>query len=48
MGPGSSAREKVSEPIHPQTYLIGNISAEKYQNPFMCVKVIANQMWDVF
>jgi len=29
MGPGSSAREKVSEPIHPQTYLIGNISAKK-------------------
>ena len=29
-------------------YFIGNISAKKYQNPFMCVKVIANQMWDVF
>ena len=29
-------------------YFIGNISAKKYQNPFMCVKVIANQRWDVF
>jgi len=27
---------------------IGIISAKKYQNPFMCVKVIASQMWDVF
>jgi len=23
-------------------YFIGNISAKKYQNPFMCVKVIAS------
>jgi len=30
------------------TYFIGNISAKKYQNPFMCVKVIASQRWDVF
>ena len=29
-------------------YFIGNISAKKYQNPFMCVKVIASQRWDVF
>jgi len=29
-------------------YFIGNIYAKKYQNPFMCVKVIASQMWDVF
>jgi len=29
-------------------YFIGNISAKKYQNPFMCVKVIARQRWDVF
>jgi len=29
-------------------YFIGNISAKKYQNPFMCVKVIASQWWDVF
>jgi len=29
-------------------YLIGNICAKKYQNPFMCVKVIASQRWDVF
>jgi len=29
-------------------YFIGNISAKKYQNAFMCVKVIANQRWDVF
>jgi len=29
-------------------YFIGNISAKKYQNPFMCIKVIASQMWDVF
>jgi len=28
-------------------YFIGNISARKYQNPFMCVKVIASQRWDV-
>ena len=27
---------------------IGNIYAKKYQNPFMCVKVIASQTWDVF
>ena len=27
---------------------IGNISAKKYQNPFMCVKVIASQRWHVF
>jgi len=27
---------------------MGNISAKKYQNPFMCVKVIASQRWDVF
>jgi len=30
------------------TYFIGNISAKKYQNPFMCVKVRASQRWDVF
>ena len=29
-------------------YFIRNISAKKYQNPFMCVKVIASQRWDVF
>ena len=29
-------------------YFIGNISAKKYQNPFMCVKVIASQRWGVF
>jgi len=29
-------------------YFIGNISAKKYQNPFMSVKVIASQRWDVF
>jgi len=29
-------------------YFIGNISAKKYQNPFMLVRVIANQRWDVF
>jgi len=29
-------------------YFIGNISAQKYQTPFMCVKVIASQRWDVF
>jgi len=29
-------------------YFIGNISAKKYQNPFMRVKVIASQRWDVF
>ena len=29
-------------------YFIGNISATKYQHPFMCVKVIASQRWDVF
>ena len=27
---------------------IVNVSAKKYQNPFMCVKVIASQRWDVF
>jgi len=27
-------------------YFIGNISAKKYQNVFMCVKVVANQRWD--
>jgi len=29
-------------------YFIRNISAKKYQNPFMCVKVIESQRWDVF
>jgi len=31
-------------------YFIGNISAKKYQNPFMRVKVkpIARQRWDDF
>jgi len=29
-------------------YFIGNISAQKYQNAFTYVKVIANQTWDVF
>jgi len=29
-------------------YFIGNISAKKYQNPFMCVKVIARQTRDFF
>ena len=29
-------------------YFISYISAKKYQNPFMCVKVIASQRWDVF
>ena len=29
-------------------YFIGNVFAEKYQNPFMCVNVIASQRWDVF
>ena len=29
-------------------YFIGKISTKKCQNPFMCVKVIASQRWDVF
>jgi len=29
-------------------YFIGSISAKKYQNPFMCVKVIASHRWNVF
>jgi len=29
-------------------YFIGNISAEKYQNSFMCDKVIASQRLDIF
>ena len=29
-------------------YFIGNISAKKCQNLFMCVKVIASHRWDVF
>ena len=29
-------------------YFISNISAKKYQNLFMCVKVIASHRWDVF
>jgi len=29
-------------------HFIGNISAKKYQSAFTCVKVIANQRWDVF
>jgi len=29
-------------------YFIDNVSAKKYQNVLMCVKVIANQRWDVF
>jgi len=29
-------------------YFIGNISAQKFQNPFTCIKVIASQRWDLF
>ena len=29
-------------------YIIDNISAKTYQNPFKCIKVIASQRWDVF
>jgi len=29
-------------------YFIGNISAKKCQNQFMCIKVMASQRWDVF
>jgi len=29
-------------------YFVANISVKKYQNPFMCVKAIASQRWDVF
>ena len=29
-------------------YFISNNSAKKYQNPFLCLKVIATQSWDVF
>jgi len=29
-------------------YFISNVSAKKYQNPFMWVKVIASRRWDVF
>jgi len=29
-------------------YFIDNISAKKYQNPFVCVKVIASQRWGFF
>jgi len=29
-------------------YFIGNISAKKFQNAFMYVKVTANQSWNVF
>jgi len=29
-------------------YLIGNISAQKYQNLFTFANVIASQRWDVF
>jgi len=29
-------------------YFIGNISSKKYQNLFLCVKVIASHRWDVF
>ena len=29
-------------------YFIGSICAKTYQNPFMCVKVIASQGWDIF
>jgi len=29
-------------------YFVNNVSAENYQNRFMYVKVIANQMWDAF
>jgi len=29
-------------------YFLSNISAKKCQNPFICVKVISCQRWDVF
>jgi len=27
---------------------IANISVKKYQNPLMCIRVVASQRWDVF
>jgi len=29
-------------------YFIGNISAKKCENPFMCARVVASQRWNVF
>jgi len=49
--PGSAEAQVISGGIVKRlliAYFIGNISAKKYQNPFMCVKVIASQKWDVF
>jgi len=49
--PGSAEAQVIWDGIVKRpliAYFIGNISAKKYQNPFMCVKVIASQRWDVF
>ena len=48
--PGSAAAQVIWGGIVKHlliAYFIGNISAIKYQNPFMCVKVIGSQRWDV-
>ena len=49
--PGSAETQVTSGGIVKRlliAYFIGNISAKEYQNPFMCIKVIASQRWDVF
>jgi len=44
--PGSAEAQVIKRLLI--AYFIGNISAKKYKSPFMCVKVIATQRWDVF
>jgi len=49
--PGSAKAQVTSGGIVKRlliAYFIGKIFAKKYQNPFMFVKVIASQRWDVF
>jgi len=49
--PGSTKTQVIWGGIVKQlliVYFIRDIFAIKYQNPFMCVKVIARQRWDVF
>jgi len=49
--PGNAEAQVISGGIVKRlliAYFIRNISAKNYQNPFMFLKVIANQRWDVF
>jgi len=45
---GSAEAQVISSGIVKRLLIAYIISNIKYQNPFMCVKVITSQRWDVF